>query len=271
MTTKKTIRAVAAVMVVAAVIVAAIALSQSSPGQQSKELTVYAAASLSAAFEEIGQGYEAAHPGVTVKFNFDGSANLKTQILNGADPDVFASADQKNMEKVASAGLLDNATREVFAYNRVVVIVPADNPGGIETLSDLTKSGLKIVIGDSSVPIGNYTRTVLDKMSADTVYGAGYRDQVMANVVSQESNVNNIVAKVALGEADAGFVYSTDAASAGDDVISIDVPDQYNVIAVYPIGVLADADLPAEAQAFVDYVLSAEGQAIMARYGFVTV
>lgn len=269
--TQKILMAVIGVIAVAAVIMAAVSISQPAGGQDHKELTIFAAASLKAAFTEIGSGYEAAHPGTTVAFNFDGSAKLKTQLLNGATADVFASADQTNMNGVAAAGLMDNTTMKAFANNRLVVIVPASNPAGIHELTDLAAPGLKIVIGDTTVPVGNYTRTVLALLTNSSEGFTDYKDKVMANVVSMESVVSNVVTKVSLGEADAGFVYTTDAASAGSNVGQIAIPDQYNVIAIYPIGVLAGSTESAEARTFVDYVLSAEGQAVLAKYGFITV
>jgi molybdate transport system substrate-binding protein len=266
---EKAIVAVAAVLVIAVLVVAAISLNGGKSSNTDTELTVYAAASLSAAFTELGKDYEENHSGVKVKLNFDGSANLKTQLINGATADVFASADTKNMDGVKNAGLMDNETVKTFVKNKVTVIVPADNPAGITTLSDLTKSGIKIVIGDTTVPIGNYTRTVLKNINNSSSEFTDFESKVMANVVSQESNVNNVVTKVALGEADAGFVYTTDAAGAGSKVTLISIPDTYNVIAVYPIGMLASTTHSAEATSFINYVLSADGQAILSKYGFI--
>jgi molybdate transport system substrate-binding protein len=262
--------AVAAIIIVAMIAVAAV-MTQSGAGQKDVEITVFAAASLKAAFTEIGENYEAAHPGTKITYNFDGSANLKTQIQNGAPADVFASADWKNFNATSAAGWVDNSTVELFAKNRLVVIIPESNPGNIQSLADLADPGLKIVIGDSSVPVGNYTRTVLTLLTNSSEEFTEFDSKVMANVVSQESAVNNIVTKVALGEADAGIVYTTDASGAGSKVTAIEIPDEYNVIAQYPIGVLAGSSHSSEAEAFVSYILSAEGQAVLAKYGFMTV
>ncbi|MDW5561821.1 MAG: molybdate ABC transporter substrate-binding protein [Methanomassiliicoccus sp.] len=267
----KMIVAIAAVLVVAMVAVAAVSMNGGKSSAASTEVTVFAAASLSKAFTEIGEQYEAEHSGVKINFNFDGSANLKTQLVNGATADVFASADNKNMNLTQIAGLMDNSTVKTFVKNKVTVIIPSGNPAGITSLTDLTKSGLKIVIGDTTVPIGNYTRTILKNLDNSSSEFTDYEAKVMANVVSQESNVNNVVTKVALGEADAGFVYTTDAAGAGSNVSLISIPDEYNVIAVYPIGALLSTTHSAEAISFIEYVLSTEGQAILSKYGFITV
>jgi molybdate transport system substrate-binding protein len=267
---KKVVTVVAAVLIIVAIVIAGISLGTQSSTTKA-EVTIFAAASLKAAFTEMGTNYEANHTGVKLKFNFDGSANLKTQLLNGATADVFASADRKNLDAVAAADLITNSTVQTFAKNRLVVIVPAVNTAGVSSLPDLARSGIKIVIGDTSVPIGNYTRTFLKSITNSSSDYTDYQAKVMANVVSQESAVNNIVTKVSLGEADAGVVYTTDAAGAGTQVTQIPIVDAYNVIAVYPIGEVATTAHPTEASGFIDYVMSPEGQAVMAKYGFITV
>jgi molybdate transport system substrate-binding protein len=228
---------------------------------------VYAAASLTAAFTDVGKAFEAANPGIQVSFNFAGSQALRTQIEQGARADVFASADTKNMDPLKTQGLVVGDT-PIFTRNRLVVITPKDNPAGITTLKDLAKAGLKLDIADASVPVGNYTLQFLDKLSADPGYGADFKNQVLARVVSNENDVKQVVSKVALGEADAGVVYATDAQAATDKLTTIEIPDQFNVIAVYPIAVVKGSANAALAQKFVDYVLSADGQAVLHKYGF---
>lgn len=233
------------------------------------DLTVFAAASLTSAFNEIKPAFEAAQQGVNVVYNFDGSQALRTQIEQGAHADVFASASASHMNALKSAGLMNNSTVVTFTSNKLAVIVPKDNPGQINSLSDLSKPGTKIVIGTKDVPVGSYTLQILDKMANDTAYGPGYRTAVLANVVSQETTVNYVVSKVALGEADAGFVYVSDVpAEYRDKVTTIAIPDSLNVIAVYPIGVLKESQDPAFAQAFIDFVRSAAGKAILEKNGF---
>jgi len=237
---------------------------------QGKQLTVFAAASLTDAFTEIGQSYHSNHSDVNVSFNFDGSQILQTQIENGAYADVFASADNAHMNALKNEGYMNNSTVTLFAQNKLQVIIPKDNAAHITSLSDLAKPGVKIVIGTQAVPVGNYTLQVLAKMANDTTYGPDYRSKVMSNVVSQEPNVNNIVTKVALGEADAGFVYQSDVPlKQKAQVDRIIIPDMYNVIAQYPIGVLKQSKDPVLAQDFINYVISPAGQAILQKYGFV--
>jgi molybdate transport system substrate-binding protein len=163
---------------------------------------------------------------------------------------------------VADAGV-------TFARNRLVIIVPSDNPGGVTTAQDLSKSGLRLVLAAAEVPVGRYARESLARFSADAMYGAGFTDAVLANLVSEEPNVKAVVTKVQLGEADAGIVYVTDVTDVSGDISQIEIADQSNVIASYPIAVTAEADAPDVAQAFIDYVLSDAGQATLGEYGFI--
>src|SRR5271157_1994801 len=229
-------------------------------------LTVFAAASLTGAFGDIGKGFEAAHPGVTVKFSFAGSQVLVTQIEQGAPADVFASADHKNMDALVTANLVASGYKD-FATNLLTVILPPKNPANVQTLQDLAKPGLKLVLEDASVPAGNYARQILANMSKDPTYGSDFSTKVLANVVSNETDVKVVVSKVDLGEADAGIVYVTDA-SAQADLKTISIPNNYNVIAHYPIAALTKAPNAALASAFVAYVQSADGQAVMKKWGF---
>ncbi|MCG3142312.1 MAG: Molybdate-binding protein ModA [Anaerolineae bacterium] len=231
-------------------------------------LTVYAAASLTTAFKEIAAEFEKANPGSQVEFNFAGSQDLVAQISNGARADVFASADLKNMDALQKQALV-GGTPQVFARNKLVVIVPQDNKAGIQTLQDLSKPGVKLVVADKTVPVGNYTLQALDKLSADATYGAGFRDAVLKNVVSQENNVKAVLSKVSLGEADAGVVYSTDAQTAVGKVLTLEIPESFNVLALYPIATVKAAPNAALAEKWIEYILSPQGQAILLKYGFI--
>ncbi len=238
-----------------------------SPGAAARDLNVFAAASLNGAFQEIGHDFEAAHPGVKVNFNYAGSQILRLQIEQGARADVFASADRKNMDSLVAEKLVSQGTVEDFASNQMIVILPAGNPANIQGLADLARPGVKLVLADASVPAGSYARQVLVKMDADPAYGAGYSAMVMANVVSNETDVKQVVAKVELGEADGGIVYASDAVAA-PDLHTITIPEPYNVTASYPIAVLTGSPNFELAQAFVDFVLSPAGQSILGRWGF---
>jgi molybdate transport system substrate-binding protein len=229
-------------------------------------LTVFAAASLTGAFQEIGQAYENANPGITVRFNFAGSQILRTQIEQGALADVFASADHKNMDPLVSEKLVDDKTCQDFATNRLVIILPANNPALVESLEDLDRPGLKLILADASVPAGNYARQALKKMDLVPAFGADFSSRVLANVVSNETDVKQVVAKVELGEADAGIVYISDAVAA-PELGTISIPDELNVIATYPIAVTKDATKPAQAQAFIQFILSPQGQEILMKWG----
>jgi molybdate transport system substrate-binding protein len=228
-------------------------------------LTVFAAASLTDAFTEIGKSFEAANPGVTVTFNFAGSQALRTQIEEGAPADVFASANAKEMDTLVTGKLVETSAPQMFLNNKLVVILPAENPADIEKLEDLASPGIKLVLAAEEVPVGNYARQSLDLMNGQ--FGTDFKDKVLTNVVSNEDNVKQVVAKVQLGEADAGIVYTSDAIAAAE-VKSIQIPDDLNIIAEYPIAPLsgsANADL---AGAFVQFVLSDEGQVILEKWGF---
>ena len=237
---------------------------------QSTKLTVFAAASLTDAFNETAQAFEANNSGVTVALNYAGSQVLATQIKQGATADVFASADQKNMKSVQDAGLMNNSSVAIFAENKLAIIVPTGNPANITSLIDLAKLGVKLDICNSSVPCGNYTLQMLAKASNNSTYGSGFTNSVLANVVSQETNVNDVVAKVALGQADAGMVYKSDLPAAYQSKVQvITIPDSVNVLAQYPIGILSGSQNAQLAQSFINFVTSPAGQAILLKYGFI--
>ena len=235
-------------------------------------LTVFAAASLTDAFGEIGKAFEAANAGATVTFNFAGSQQLAQQIGQGAPADVFASANGTQMNVVIKSGQVVSGSQKTFVKNRLVVIFPTANPGGVTKLQDLARPGLKVVLADKSVPVGGYALDFLTKASASPDFTATFSPTVLANVVSYETDVKQVLAKVSLGEADAGIVYTTDiTADAASKVGRLDIPDALNTIASYPIAAIKDSPNAALAQKFVDYVLSADGQAVLAKWGFITV
>lgn len=246
------------------------ALATSAPAQApaaEQTVTVFAAASLTDAFNEVGDKFKQQNPGVTLEFNYAGSQQLRTQLEQGATADVFASANTKEMNNAIQSDLVISGTQQTFVRNRLAVIVAQDNPGGVNELKDLAKPGLKIVLAAPSVPVGGYALTALDKMNSD--FGATFSETVLSNVVSYEDNVKQVVAKIQLGEGDAGIVYTSDVTpQVADELIRLDIPDQYNVLATYPIVALKAAPQAELAAQFVDYVLSADGQAILQKWGF---
>jgi molybdate transport system substrate-binding protein len=173
------------------------------------------------------------------------------------------------MQKARQDGTIVGEPR-IFVHNLLVVIVPAQNPAGITKLQDLAKPKLKLVLTNKEVPVGNYSRQVLAKMSQDSTFGKDFADRVLGNLVSEETNVKQVVTKVQLGEADAGIVYSSDVTMVVRGALKvIDIPNQFNVTARYPIAIVKDAQNEAGAHAFVEYVLSPAGQAILTRHGFI--
>ena len=230
-------------------------------------LTVFAAASLTDAFEAIEQALEAANPALSITYNFGGSQALVTQLEEGAQADVFASANVAQMDAAIAAGLVAGGPLP-FTRNRLAIVTPADNPAAIESAADLGKEGILLILAQSEVPAGRYARESVCLMATGNApYGPDFVERVAANVVSEEEDVRDVLAKVALGEADAGLVYVSDAAAAGDQVHVVDIPDEVNVIATYPVAVLAGGN-EALGSAFVAYLLSEEGQATLESYGF---
>jgi len=217
--------------------------------------SVFAAASLTDSFKALGTAFQAAHPGTTVQFNFAGSPTLVTQIEQGAAADVFASADTTNMDKLKTDGFTADSS-QVFAHNKLEIVVAAGNPKGITGLADLAGPGLIYITAAPSVPAGKYALQILAS--------AG----VKVTPKSLETDVKSVVSKIELGEADAGIVYVTDVKAAGSKVTGVPIPDSVNVIATYPIVSVKGAKNSNLANAFVAYVLSAEGQATMQSFGF---
>ena len=239
--------------------------------QASQTLTVFAASSLADAFGEIGAAFQAQNPGVSVLFNFAGSSDLAAQLAEGAPADVFASANNKQMTVANDAGRIAGKPH-TFVKNRLVLIIPADNPAGIQSLRDLAGAGLQLVFAASVVPVRTYTDTVLERLAADPAYGDSYRAAVLANVVSEEQNVRQVAAKIALGEADGGFVYASDVTpEISTQVQVIAIPDHLNTIATYPIAISNDTAQPELAQSFVDFVLSDAGQDVLVKWHFISV
>lgn len=246
--------------------------SQTSTPQASTQITVMAAASLANAFGEIGRLYQERHPGVKVAFNFGGSQQLSQQIAQGAPADVFASADSRQMGVAEQSGRIAKSDVVLFAHNRLVVILPRNNPAGIHRLEDLARPGLKLIIAAKEVPVGTYTLSFLDKASQDASFGMDFKQKVLANVVSYEENVSSVLSKIELSEADAGVVYTSDAGGPEKGKVEeIPIPDAYNVIADYPIAALQDSPNLPLAKDFVALTLSADGQAILSKYGFIPV
>jgi len=243
----------AAALAAAALLLTACGGDESGAGSGSPaEIKVFAAASLTAAFTEIGQQYTSANGGTRVSFNFAGSQALATQIQQGAPADVFASADTSNMDKVKDLV----GTPRNFAGNQLQIVVEQGNPKHVNGLEDLSNPDLKVVLAAPDVPAGRYAAEALAK--AD----------VTVKPVSQEDNVKAVVTKVSLGEADAGIVYVTDVTAGGDKVEGVDIPENLNVLATYPIATVKASKAQDEAQAFMDLVLSPQGQQVLQQHGF---
>ena len=234
--------------------------------RQSNTLVVYAASSLTEAFTAIGAEFEARHTGVQVVFNFAGSQALRLQIEHGAAADLFASADTVHTDRLRDLRLLAEEP-VVFAENSLIVALPAANPAQLTSMRDLARPGVRIVMAQENVPAGRYTRRALANLSTETAYGSAYRDAVLANVRSEELNVRQVFAKVVLGEADAGFVYVSDVATATASVVTIGIPAYADVRAQYPIALLATAKEEALARRFIRFVQTPAAQGILRQAG----
>jgi molybdate transport system substrate-binding protein len=215
---------------------------------ESEQLTVYAASSLTEVLQELAPQH---------RYNFAGSDELATQIREGAEADVYAAASPKYPEELRAEGLVERPV--VFATNTLVVIVPKQNSNGVNHVEDLAVGRFKIVVGAEGVPVGDYTRTVLASLGLS---------RILDQVVSEEENVKGVLGKVGLGEADAGFVYTTDAMAADDKVLSISLPAGAQADVRYPAAVVGDSDQKDEARAFIELLRSAEGKRALERAGF---
>ena len=255
---KPVLTAFAAVLLVACGSTPSAGTPTATPDPVAGTINVFAAASLTAAFKDEGTAFQAKHPNANVTFNFAGSASLVTSINNGAPADVFASADTPNMDKAVNAGNTTSSPAN-FATNKLQIVVPAGNPKGIKGLADLANPGTVVILCAPAVPCGNYANQALTKAA------------VKVAPKSQEQDVNAVVSKVSLGEADAGIVYVTDVKAAGAKVLGVDIPDAQNVIASYPMATIKGGVNPKGGLAFIDFVLGAPGQAILVNYGFAKV
>lgn len=232
-------------------------------GNEPQEITVFAAASLTDAFNELAEAFETQNEGVKVIFNFGGSSQLAAQLREGVPADVFAPASPTQMESVIAAGYIAAGSEKLFVSNRLTIIAPADNPAGITALEDLARPGVQLILAVPGVPVRQYSDEIVAALPAE------FQSQFYGNLVSEEENVRQVAAKIALGEADAGLVYTSDVTpDIASQVRQIPIPDAQNVVATYPIAPLTDAPSPTLAQSFIDFVLGGEGQAILARWGF---
>lgn len=238
-----------------------------------RELIVLAAASLTDAFTEMGDDFprQPGMAGLRLTFSFGASSQLRTQLDQGAPADVFASADTVQMDNAIKAGAIQGSPL-VFAGNRLIVVLPRDNRAGITSLADLARPGVKLVTTPKEVPVGNYTRQAFQMMANDPQFGPAYDQRVLANVVSEEANVRQVVTKVQLGEADAGIVYASDITTkVAPEVKTLSIPDQFNTLAAYPAAVVKQARAPSTARTFLQYLRSPGGQAILKKHNFIPV
>jgi len=245
-----------------------IALAQEQP-VMTRELIVFAASSLTEPFRQIGKQLELSYPGLKVVYNFGGSVALRMQLEQGSHADVFAPADTLQMEQAKKSGVVQGDAH-IFAKNRLIVIVPLNNSAKIMTFCDLGKPGVKLDVANANAPEGNYSRQAIAK--ASSICGADFEQRTLQNLVSQEENVQQILSKFQLGEADAGIIYVSDVtARVSKEVRTITIADTYNPIVTYPIALTTKVKNRASAEAFIAFVLSPEGQVLLRGHGFIPV
>ncbi|MVN86962.1 molybdate ABC transporter substrate-binding protein [Deinococcus sp. HMF7620] len=232
---------------------------------QAASLTVFAASSLTDAFTELGRAFDA-RTGHKTTFQFAGSQALRTQLDQGARADVYASANTAQFDPLVKSGVVNPG--QFFVSNRLAIIVPRSNTA-VTTMQDLARPGVKLVIADKAVPVGDYTRRMLSAVDGSRAYGTDFSARALRNVVSEEPNVRQVALKVQLGEADAAVVYQTDVTPAlKPSVRVIPLPTRFNQSASYPIGTVKASANAGAAQAFVSFVLSSDGQKILKKWGF---
>ena len=236
------------------------------PSAAPAALSIFAAASLKGALEKAKTAYESAQPGTTITLSLDSSSALETQIEQGAPADVFLSADTTNPKKLVDAGLASGAA-VTFAANKLTIIVPTATSAGVASPADLAKAGIKIVAAGDEVPITKYAKQLIDNLAKEPGYPADFAAKVAANVVSKEDNVKAVVAKIELGEGDAGIVYVTDA-KASTKITTVPVPESANVPATYAGVVVKASPNAVAAGAFLDWLAGPDGRAILAGFGF---
>jgi len=276
--------AVRLLVIVLALTAAVLACSAGADSGRVRTLTVFAASSLTEAFTDVAAAFEEAHPRTSVRLNFSGSQRLRMQLEHGAGADIFASADQRHMDLARDSGLVSGEARK-FASNTLVIVVPntdmrhargrrsssadtAFSEGSqlVGSPADLARMGVKLVMAQPQVPAGSYAREIIQRMAQIPGFGPAYAQQVLENVVSQEPNVRGVLHKVVLGEVDAGIVYASDAQGA-TNITVIPIPAEANVVATYEVAMLRDSENRDVAEAFISFVLSAAGQAVLRGHG----
>lgn len=254
-------------LVAAMLIALCCCLASSAQERGRRTLTVFAATSLTDVFEALRDEFLASHPETEILLNFSSSSTLAAQLIQGAPADVFASANERQMEQVVEAGFIDHAELRIFAHNQLVLITPSDNPVDLNSVRDLAGEGILLVLAAEGTPIRAYTDAMFASHADE--YGADYVERVYRNLVSEESNVRQVAARVALGEADAGIVYQSDViGDVSSQLRAIEIEPAHNQLASYPIAVLSDSANDVLAGSFIDFVLSDESRSILADFGF---
>jgi molybdate transport system substrate-binding protein len=263
----KTLRQRSTVVCAATLILIAQTLTLVAQGAKHTELRIFAASSLVDVLNTLTREYARHHPSVTISINSAGSQQLLQQIVHGAPFDLFVSAGPRQMREAIIAGEIDSASVRMIAENRLAVITPSDDHHLVRMLNDLGKPGVRLVVADTAVPAGEYSEEMIVKCDRSGSCGSGFAAAVHGNIVSFEENVRAVLAKVSLGEADAGIVYSSDVIG-HSTVTMIDIPESLNIVAHYPAALAARSKHREEARAFLEFAVSPEGRDVFRSFGF---
>ena len=235
-------------------------------------ITVFAAASLTEAFSEMGEAFEDTLTDTEVVFNFAGSQKLACQIKEGAPADIFASASEKEMRILVKEGIIESEQPVIFAENSLVLITSKEMKNTVKSLRDLKNPGLKVVLAHETVPVGYYSFQMFDSFYKSLPDEPDFKDKLTENIVSLEDNVKSVLAKVVIGEGDAGIVYRTDAAGEVSRKIGvIEIPEEFNQTAFYPVSIINNSSNKEGSHKFIKFILSKKGRNILKKYKFITV
>jgi molybdate transport system substrate-binding protein len=231
-------------------------------------VVVYAGASLTEPFQAIEKAFEAQNAAIDIQINFATGQQQLQQMENGAVVDVFAAAKEQQMLDAIASGFVPVSSQQTFAKNRIIVITPSHNPGNIQSLNDLANSGIKLIVGTDQTAVGQYTNVFLDKINGTNGFAEDYKESVLHNVISYETDVKAVLTKIILGEGDVGIVFVSDYVLNKNKLLSVDIPEAFNELINYTIAITNNGNSNTDANLFLDFVLSSDGQEIIKEYGF---
>lgn len=264
------VKRITRVLIILGLLLSCVNLVSCSQEEQKTKLTILAAASLTEAYTDLEKGFESQYTDIDLQFNFAGTSTLIPQIKEGIEADVFVSANEASMIELIDDGYIKEEAAKVFAHNQLVLIVYKDTEFEIKAMEDVLQEGVKVVVGEPTLPVGKYTDEMLDKIEAEGLYVENYKELFKDHIVSMENSVKAVAVKVEMGEVDVGVVYVTDFTALNNKSVNrIDIPKACNPIATYELATLSNSKHKEMADKFVEYVLGTEGQEYLLEYGFI--